>query len=245
MKRINYKLFLLSVCMIAGLSFKSVNQQTLSNWDQLILSHTIDPHKQSLQMRWKDSNGDAIRSFKNLSTVCRKEGKQLVFAMNGGMYQKDRSPLGLYIENGKVLRKVNRTKEAYGNFYMQPNGVFYTTFDGAAHVIRTTDFVLNDRIKYATQSGPMLLINGKYHPKLNKESKSTNIRNGVGILPNGKILFAMSKKKVNFYTFATYFKEMGCKNALYLDGFVSRTYLPSQNWKQEGGNFGVIISEVE
>jgi len=32
---------------------------------------------------------------------------------------------------------------------------------------------------------------------------------------------------------------------LYLDGFVSRTYLPSQNWKQEGGSFGIIIAEIE
>ena len=51
----------------------------------------------------------------------------------------------------------------------------------------------------------------------------------------------MSKKEVSFYDFANYFKSMGCKNALYLDGFVSLTYLPEQNWIQTDGNFGVII----
>ncbi|WP_242604841.1 phosphodiester glycosidase family protein [Flavobacterium subsaxonicum] len=51
----------------------------------------------------------------------------------------------------------------------------------------------------------------------------------------------MSKEPINFYDFAQYFKDMGCNNALYLDGYVSRTYLPEQNWIQADGNFGVII----
>ena len=42
-------------------------------------------------------------------------------------------------------------------------------------------------------------------------------------------IFAMLKKEMNFYEFAEYFKKLGCKNALYLDGFVSRTYLPEKN----------------
>lgn len=40
-------------------------------------------------------------------------------------------------------------------------------------------------------------------------------------------------------------KKKGCKNALYLDGFVSRTYLPEKNWSQLDGNFGVIIGVTE
>ena len=51
----------------------------------------------------------------------------------------------------------------------------------------------------------------------------------------------MSKQEVNFYDFAEFFMSIGCKNALYLDGFVSRTYLPDENWQQLDGNFGVII----
>ena len=87
----------------------------------------------------------------------------------------------------------------------------------------------------------MLLINGQIHPAFKKGSSNLNIRNGVGILPNNKVIFAMSKQEVNFYDFAQYFKNLGCKNALYLDGFVSRTYLPGKNWEQLDGNFGVII----
>ena len=165
--------------------------------------------------------------------------------MNGGMYLTDFSPQGLYIENGVKLKKINNTKTAYGNFYMQPNGVFYINKDGTGSVCKSSDYKDSSLVNFATQSGPMLLINGNLHHKFTKGSKNTHIRNGVGILANGNLLFAMSKKKINFYDFASYFKSKGCKNALYLDGFVSRTYLPSENWKQEGGAFGIIIAEIE
>ena len=87
----------------------------------------------------------------------------------------------------------------------------------------------------------MLLIDGKIHSAFNSESTNLNIRNGIGILPDNKIVFVMSKKEINFYDFANYFKKLGCKNALYLDGFVSRTYSVKDNWLQTDGNFGVMI----
>lgn len=160
--------------------------------------------------------------------------------MNGGMYTENQSPLGLYIERGKTLQALN-TKNAKGNFYLKPNGVFYITNSNKAVVCRTEDYVAKD-IKYATQSGPMLVIDGKINSAFTEGSSNTNIRNGVGVLPNGNVVFAMSKKEVNLYDFAEYFQKLGCNDALYLDGFVSRTYLPEQNWNDTAGNFGVIIA---
>jgi uncharacterized protein YigE (DUF2233 family) len=55
----------------------------------------------------------------------------------------------------------------------------------------------------------------------------------------------MSKEGINFYDFAEYFQALGCRNALYLDGYVSRTYLPSENWIQTDGNFAVIIGAAK
>ena len=91
----------------------------------------------------------------------------------------------------------------------------------------------------------MLIIDGKMHPAFQKGSSNLHIRNAVGLLPNGNLLFVMSKKKINFYELANFFIKNNCKNALYLDGFVSRTYLPTENWKQLDGNFGVIIGEIK
>jgi uncharacterized protein YigE (DUF2233 family) len=161
--------------------------------------------------------------------------------MNGGMYMKDNSPQGLFIQNNTTLTPMD-TLSGTGNFYLKPNGVFYLTRDNKAVVCQSKEFVDNGQINFATQSGPMLVIDGQIHQAFKKGSINLNIRNGVGILPDNRVIFAMSKQEVNFYDFAEFFMSMGCKNALYLDGFVSRTYLPEENWQQLDGNFGVIIA---
>ena len=164
--------------------------------------------------------------------------------MNGGMYKEDNSPLGLYIENGKTLARLN-TASATGNFYLKPNGVLYINNKKEAGICTTPNFRNNGNIAYATQSGPMLVIDGQIHAAFKAGSQNVNIRNGVGILKNNTLVFVMSTTAVNFYDFALYFKNLGCTNALYLDGFVSRTYLPEKNWLQTDGNFGVIIGVTE
>ena len=55
----------------------------------------------------------------------------------------------------------------------------------------------------------------------------------------------MSKQRINFYDFVKYFKSKSCKNELYLDGFVSKTYLPQKNWVSGDGDFEVIIAEIK
>lgn len=209
--------------------------------DSLILSYTLDPADSGLHFYWKDSTGRNYTNFGLLRDVLAAEGQELVFAMNGGMFRPDASPQGLYIEQGKTLQPTDRKEGGYGNFYMQPNGIFYITKAGKAAIVKTTDFTPGPEIKYATQSGPMLLIDGKRHKKFNEGSANLHIRNGVGLLPDGRLLFAMSKTPVNFYDFAGFFLERGCQNALYLDGAVSRTYLPEKDWEQLDGIFGVII----
>ncbi|MBI1286193.1 MAG: hypothetical protein GC178_01300 [Flavobacteriales bacterium] len=209
-----------------------------------IVSHEVDPKKGSLSLVWKDGNNHVYGNFGTLITELEHNGQDLVFAMNGGMYMADQTPLGLYIENGNTLRNVNKVQEAHGNFYLQPNGIFYITKDNKAVVCTTPKFDVSN-VKYATQSGPMLVIDGKIHPKFTEVSSNVHIRNGVGILPNGNVLFAISTEKVNLFDFATFFQSKGCKNALYLDGFVSRMYLPEKGWNGLDGNFGVIISEIK
>lgn len=209
-----------------------------------LLSHIVHP-VQELHFYWKDSSGVNYKNFGRLKSALHSANKELIFAMNGGMYNKDLSPQGLYIENGVTKSQIDTTKEGYGNFYLQPNGIFYLTKDNKPVICTTEKFKNNTTIKYATQSGPVLLIDGKIHSKLNQGSPNLHIRNGVGILPNGSLLFAMSKEKINFYDFASYFKQHGCKNALYLDGFVSKTYLPAKDWEQLDGNFGVIIGQIK
>ncbi|MFB9079805.1 phosphodiester glycosidase family protein [Flavobacterium procerum] len=209
--------------------------------DNSFLIYTADPKKQDLKMYWKNEKGENFASIQNLKVWMESKNLILDFAMNAGMYNKNSAPQGLYIEKKKTLASLD-TSNAAGNFYLKPNGVFYLTTNKVAKICRTEEFVDDGKIEYATQSGPMLLIDGKIHPEFKEGSSNLNIRNGVGILPDGKVIFVLSKNEINFYDFASYFKKLGCKNALYLDGFVSRAYVPSKNWEQTDGNFGVLFA---
>lgn len=237
--KIHILLFFLSALLCTSFIFQENNAQ-----DNRILSFIVDPNKQDLKLYWKDNKGEVLKNFANLQKFLENNKQHLVFAMNAGMYKKDNTPQGLYIENHRLLAPLD-TMSGAGNFYMKPNGVFYLTDENKGYVCQTANFKLNEHIKYATQSGPLLLIDGQIHAAFKDGSSNLNIRNGVGILPDGKIVFAMSKEEINFYDFAIYFKNMGCKNALYLDGFVSRMYLPEKNWKQLDGNFGAMIGVTE
>ena len=208
--------------------------------DEEITYFTVDPSSQKIQLYWKNDEGETIGNFQKLKSFVEAKQEHLLFAMNGGMYKKDNSPVGLYIEKNKTLSPLD-TMKGNGNFYLQPNGVFYITNENKAVVCKTSDFKPGKKIKYATQSGPLLLIDGEIHPAFKKESGNMNIRNAVGILPDNRVIFAISKTEINFYNFAMYFKKRGCKNALYLDGYVSRIYLPGKNPVSAGENFGVMI----
>ena len=208
--------------------------------NEAYVSYQADPKKDNLKLYWRDDQKQPFKSIGNLKSWLEGRGQQLLFAMNAGMYKPDNTPQGLFIQEQKVVVPLD-TSSGDGNFYLKPNGVFYITVDNKTVVCRTEDFKSSKLIRYATQSGPMLLIDGNIHPAFTQGSGNVHIRNGVGILANGKVLFAMSKKAVNLHDFANYFKRSGCKNALYLDGFVSRTYLPEKQWVQTDGNFGVMI----
>lgn len=205
--------------------------------------YTIDAKKQDLRLFWKNENGEKFKSIQNLKDWIEKQNLVLDFAMNAGMYNKGNSPQGLYIEKQKTLAVLDITSDV-GNFYLKPNGVFYLTTGNVPVICKTEQFKNNTTVKYATQSGPMLIIDGKIHPEFKEGSSNLNIRNGVGILPNGNVVFVLSKNEINFYDFAAYFKSLGCRNALYLDGFVSRAYVPSEKWIQTDGNFGVLFAVV-
>jgi uncharacterized protein YigE (DUF2233 family) len=212
--------------------------------DEQFVVYIVNPKEQNVSLYYKNEKGVNFGSLKNIKTFLDKKNKSLLFAMNGGMYKKDKSPQGLFIEKSIQKTPIDTTS-AIGNFYLKPNGIFYLTTANDAYICKTEDFKTNKNIKYATQSGPMLVVDGLIHKAFNKNSTNLNIRNGVGVLPNNQLLFVMSKKEINFYEFADYFKNKGCKNALYLDGFVSRAYSPKEKWLQTDGDFGVIIAVTE
>ena len=234
-------LIIIFISLSLGLLACSWNKSSI---EDNIISYTIDPKSKDIAFYWKDDNGKKIQSIGNLKTFVESKNQKLIFAMNGGMFNASFSPQGLFIEQFDVLTPLD-TCSGNGNFYLKPNGVFYITEHNKPVICKTEEFKNNNQIKFATQSGPMLIIDGEIHPAFTQGSNNIHIRNGVGILPDNKVIFAISKNKINFYDFASYFKSLGCKNALYLDGYVSRTYLPEKDWIQTDGNLGVIIGVTE
>lgn len=205
---------------------------------------TFDPARESLRLFWGDGDGQALGGFDRLARTVQSRGETLAFAMNAGMYQPDLSPVGLLIENGEQRHPVN-LKEGSGNFGMRPNGVFW--IDGTrVGVTETARFVSSGlRPKYATQSGPMLVIGGRIHPKIREAGTSEKTRNGVGVCEDGRVRFVISDRPLTFYRFASMFRDvLKCPDALFLDGSISSLYAPAlgrnDGWRPMGPIVGVV-----
>ncbi|GAA4035539.1 phosphodiester glycosidase family protein [Hymenobacter glaciei] len=204
------------------------------------ISYRADLRRHQLRLYWKDERNRRFGSLEGLKKWLAAHQQKLVFAMNAGMFNPGYAPQGLFIEGSKVITPLDTTSGP-GNFYLKPNGVLYLNTDTTAHICQTAAFRNDGQVAFATQSGPMLVVDGQIHPAFTRGSANRQIRNGVGILPNGHVLLAMSRTKISFYDFAEYFRQAGCRQALYLDGFVSRTYEHSSVQPQNDGDFGVII----
>ncbi|OQP88398.1 hypothetical protein BTR14_02925 [Rhizobium rhizosphaerae] len=187
----------------------------------------FDPARDAIGLYHTGSNGQPYGGFAALAQDLRREGRYLRFAMNAGMYEEDLSPVGLLVIGGRT-HKPAALGEGWGNFYLRPNGIFYLA-GGEAGVMETGRFISSGlRPDAATQSGPMLVIDGAIHPAFRPLSDSLQIRNGVGVDAEGQVAFAISLSPVRFYDFATLFRdELRCANALFLDGHISSLYAPA------------------
>lgn len=246
-------IFLALLWLVAGMaSAGPCREQAFSGNQYLVCS--FDLAETDIRLFWLNGDGQPYRTFSALADDLANGGEELVFAMNGGMYQRDFTPLGLYIEAGRELRSLN-TASIEGNpaqipnFYKKPNGVFYFGGDHAG-VMETGQFQQQqpDHL-YATQSGPMLVIDGEIHPVFIVDSNARNVRNGVGITDARVVHFVMTNNRMSFHDFALFFRDyLGCDNALYLDGgSAPGIYSPAlfRNDLPGHGGYGPIIGVVE
>lgn len=186
--------------------------------------HLYRARPEEISLHWKGPDGVPMRTFQAVEAQLRCAEKEPVFLMNAGIFEPGGIPTGLHIEEGRELRPIN-LEDGDGNFYLKPNGVFFID-DRRAHILRSEVYAKSAfKPRLALQSGPMLLINGEPHSAFKPASNSRLHRNGVGVLPDGKVLFAItdlpSNTRVNLFQFAMLFKKYGCLNALFLDGDLS------------------------
>lgn len=206
----------------------------------------VDAAREKIELFLKDPRGEVFGQFTNIDRHLATKGEALVFAMNAGMYHDDRAPVGHYVEDGQEIMRVI-PNAGPGNFGLLPNGVLCLR-PGRADVIETQAFLAAaPDCTDATQSGPMLVIDGALHPRFLKDGTSKFIRNGVGTSADGRrAVFVISDQPVNFYTFGSFFRDaLGVPNALYFDGKVSRLYAPQLNRSDFGFALGPIVGVVE
>ena len=206
---------------------------------------SFDPRREDIRLFWKGSDGRPYGSFAAVAGTVRAKGQRLAFAMNAGMFKEDQSPVGLYVEKGQKLHGADTRAGGGSNFHMKPNGVFWIG-DGAAGVTETSRYLAAPpAARYATQSGPMLIVDGAIHPRIQPNGTSEKIRNGVGISNSGAVVFAIADEPVTFDAFARLFRDgLGCRNALFLDGSVSSLYAPELKRDDEIQPIGPIVGVV-
>ena len=205
----------------------------------------FDPRHEDIRLFWIGADGRPYGSFAALADALKAGGQRLVFAMNAGMFKEDQSPVGLYVENGRKLHGADTRGGGRSNFHMRPNGVFWIG-DGVAGVTETSRYLAAPPpARYATQSGPMLIVDGKIHPRIQPNGTSQKIRNGVGVADSGAVVFAIADEPVTFDGFARLFRDaLGCRNALFLDGSVSSLYAPELDRDDEIEPIGPIVGVV-
>jgi uncharacterized protein YigE (DUF2233 family) len=204
----------------------------------------IDLTETETRLFLRDAEGAIYGSFGRVEAAL-PPGKRIGVAMNAGMFHEDRSPVGHYVENGvEEMRLI--TSDGPGNFGLLPNGVL-CLMEGRAEIVESRAYAdAPPDCRDATQSGPMLVIDGALHPQFIPNGSSRNIRNGVGVDETGQILhLAISDEPVNFHHFARFFRDhLDLGQALYFDGRVSRLYAPELGRADIGLPIGPIIGTV-
>jgi len=181
-----------------------------------------------------------LRSFAEVAT--KVDASKVAFAMNAGMFDENGRPIGLAIVGpGNPVHRIN-LRDGPGNFHMKPNGVFEVDASDRPSVFESGPMPPAPGAALATQSGPMLVIHGRLHPKIEPDGESRLIRNGVGVTADGHAVFVISEDPVSFGKLARFLRDvLHAPNALYLDGSVSSLWDPPDGRQDSHNQLGPII----
>ena len=202
----------------------------------------FDAHTQYVRLAWRDALNSPLRSFARLKPMLGTSEHRVRFAMNAGMFDAQGTPIGLFVENGHKRVSAN-LQSGTGNFYLKPNGIFWIGRNQIVSIETTEQYVERAREPlWATQSGPMLVIDGALNPQIAPDGPSKYIRNAVGVLDPQTALFVISDDPVSFGRMARFFRDaLGCRDALYLDGAVSSLWVPAIDRRDDQYRLGPMV----
>lgn len=220
-------------------------QETLFEGARAIIC-VIDPAVHDIALVYLGADGRPHGSVPLAVAALAGEARTPILAMNAGMYHSDMTPVGLYVENGAELSPLT-TDDGLGNFFLKPNGVFFIRPDGSAGVMETEAYQsAGIAAQFASQSGPMLVIDGEIHPRFLPDGTTKYIRNGAGVRADGKLVLAITRDPVSLGSFARLFKQVAeCPNALFFDGAVSSLAWGSHMEIDSGEQAGPVLAVFE
>jgi uncharacterized protein YigE (DUF2233 family) len=213
-------------------------------FEETPLTHcTAEPERHRIRMTLGPADGEPYRSFSAMAADRPGDVPSVAFAMNGGMFDAEGQPVGYYVSGGRRLTVLNEN-EGPGNFHLKPNGVFFGSAGREWRVLDSESFAaeVTTRPEFATQSGPMLVIDGELHEAFDADGESLKLRNGVGVDRAGRAHFVVSEAPVSFGKFARYFRDVArTPNALFLDGSVSALWDPANDRMDAPAPLGPLI----
>lgn len=169
-----------------------------------------------VKIYYKDAKGVSYGSLANLFEQMKAKNIKPKALINGGMVDIDGKPVGLLIVDGNTICGLNM-HNGKENFSMGRHGVFAITKSGKALVFNPAErrggaFLRS--LKYATQSGPLLVSHGKI--VAGKDWNRLNSRSAVGVTKAG-VVFVQSAS-IGLHAFAEACRRRGMWDALFLDG---------------------------
>ena len=208
-----------------------------------VIACDFDPAANDIRIAHSRADSTPYGGVPAFAAAAQGAASPLKLAMNAGMYHADMRPVGLLVEEGRELSPLE-TVDGAGNFYLKPNGIFFIGEDGGAGVMETAAFAAAKlTVRYATQSGPMLVIGGQIHPKFLPDGTSRYTRNGVGVTPDGTVVFAISRDPLSLGSFARFFRDaVDCPDALFFDGAVSSLWAGGGTIIDSGHPAGPIVA---
>lgn len=134
-----------------------------------------------------------------------------VVGINGGFFTPEMDSLGLRVSNGELLSRF-KNSPWWGVFLIENN---------QAKIVSASQFKQNSNIKFAVQSGPRLVVDGKL-PKLRPGVAN---RSALGILRDGQILiiatqnlYLSTTELANILRRSAAEEGLECWQAINLDG---------------------------
>ena len=237
-------------CPIAGCSAQAafpdgIEFREMRSGGRLYQVVRVDLNRAEVRMFWKDDAGRPFGSLRALDRWLQGRGERLLAATNAGIFYRSREPAGLHVERGAPpLRPLNTSPtpppgEGRGNFFAQPNGVFYIAKSGTANIVETSAAAaVLPWMREATQSGPLLLRRGTPHSLRGDTSVS---RNAVAVCSPREVALVFAPRGASIRELALFIRDqLHCPDALYLDGSISGLWVPSAGVRSDGEYVGIL-----